>query len=136
VTPDLNVHSFDPPRERPAPDSLSGNWSNGTDVVIALTRLTLLVAIKANCDGCRAFLDAPLHDFDQVDVVFVAALDDDEWEGSSHRILISPSALDHLEVRSPPFYVLIDPTAHAVLSEGVVFGPSQVAEEIAPFIAR
>ncbi|HEY5438038.1 MAG TPA: hypothetical protein VIJ99_03980 [Acidimicrobiales bacterium] len=136
MTPDLNVHSFDPPRERSAPDSLSGYWSNGTDAVMALTRLTLLVAIKPNCDGCRAFLDAPLHEFEGVDVVFVAALDDDEWAGSSRRVLIAPDALDRLDVRWPPFYVLIDPLAHAVIREGVVFGPSQVAAEIAQFITR
>ncbi len=95
----------------------------------------MVVAIKGNCDGCRAFFDAPLHGFDQVDVVFLAAADDEEWAGSSRPVLISPEALGRLEVRSPPFYVLIDPVVHAVLSEGVVFGPSQVAAEIAAFVA-
>lgn len=136
MTSDFNVHSFDPPRDRPAPDFFSGHWSNGDDVVVPLTRQTLLIAIKANCDGCRAFLEASLGDFDQVDVVFVAALDDDEWAGSSRPVLISPSALQHLDVRSPPFYILIDPVAHTVLREGVVFGPSQVAGEIAAFMSR
>jgi hypothetical protein len=135
VTPDLNVHSFDPPRDRPAPDVLRGHWSNGDAVEVPLTRPTLLIAIKANCDGCRTFLDASLDEFDAVDVVFVAALDDAEWTGYSRRVLIAPDALQHLDVRSPPFYVLIDPVAHTVLGEGVVFGPSQVAAEIDRFLS-
>ena len=135
MTPDPHVHSFDPPRERPAPGFLRGHWSKGDDVVVSLTRRTLLVAIKTNCDGCRAFLHASLDDFDQVDVIFVAAIDDDEWDSSSRPVLIAPEALARLDVRSPPFYVLIDPHALAILSEGVVFGPSQVAVEIAQFIS-
>ncbi|MEO9180097.1 MAG: hypothetical protein ABI298_00435 [Acidimicrobiales bacterium] len=135
MTPDFHAHSFDRPRERPAPDSLSGHWSSGSDVVIALARLTLIVAIKADCDGCRTFLGAPLHDFDHVDVVFVAAHDHEEWVDCSRPVLISPEALERLDIRSAPFYVLIDPVARQVLSEGVVFGPSQVAAEIAQFIS-
>jgi hypothetical protein len=135
VTPDLNVHSFDRPRDRPAPDVLSGRWSNGDEVEIQLTRRTLLIAIKANCDGCRAFLNASLDEFNRLDVVFVASLDDEEWSGYSRPVLISPDTLQHLDVRSPPFYVLIDPATLVVLSEGVVFGPSQVATEIARFLS-
>jgi hypothetical protein len=29
---------------------------------------------------------------------------------------------------------LVDPVAHRVVSEGVLFGPSQVAAEIAPYL--
>ena len=34
VTSDFNARSFDRPRSRVAPDSLSGHWSNGDDVTI------------------------------------------------------------------------------------------------------
>jgi hypothetical protein len=43
--------------------------------------------------------------------------------------------LVELGIRWPPFYVLIDPAVQRVITEGVVFAPSQVAAEIAPYLA-
>ena len=99
--------------------------------------MTLVVAIKTTCDGCRDFVNAPLEEFDGVEVVIVSATDDveGEWSRARHSILVAPALMKELDVRWPPFYVLIDAATHEVVSEGVVFGPSQVAEEIARFVA-
>lgn len=136
MTPDFNAHSFDRLRERSAPETLTGRWSSGGDATIALTGLTLLVAVKSNCDGCLAFLNAPLDEFGDLDVVFVSAADDTlgEWQRPDRRVLVAPEVLRSLGVTWPPFYVLIEPEARRVLCEGVLFGPSQVAQEIARFL--
>lgn len=132
MTPEVNAHSFDRPRERSAPDVLRGRWSRGDEATIPLTRPTLVVAIKSNCDGCRDFINADLEELDDVDVVVVSASDDveGEWSDAPRKVLVAPEVLASLDIRWPPFYVLIDPTRHLVVCEGVLFGPSQVAEEI------
>jgi len=135
VTSDINARSFDRPRERVAPDSLHGHWSDGVDVAVALSETTLVVAIKPDCDGCRAFIDS---DLDELPVrVLVVSADDDragEWVDAVQPVFVSPEAFRLLDIRWPPFYVLIDPLARRVLTEGVLFGPSQVAAEIASFL--
>jgi hypothetical protein len=100
--------------------------------------LTLLVVIKTNCDGCRDFLFADLAAFAGVDVLFVCATDEtnDEWKDAPRPVLIAPEALLALDVRWPPLYLLVDPVAGVVRTEGVLFGPSQVAAEIESFLPR
>jgi hypothetical protein len=138
VTSDLGPRSFDRPRERPAPSQLTGHWSNGGDAAVALTKLTLLVVIKNNCDGCHDFLFSALEEFADLDVLFVSATDDtnNEWADAPRPVLIAPVALLALDVKWPPFYLLIDPIPGLVRTEGVLFGPSQVAAEIASFLPR
>jgi hypothetical protein len=135
LTSDFNAPSFDRPRDREAPDSLSGHWSHGDDETIHLTELTLVVAIKSHCDGCREFIDAGLEGF-SVPVLVVSADEDEssEWRDARQPVFVSPDALRLLEVKWPPFYVLVDPVAHKVVTEGVLFGASQVAAEIEPFL--
>jgi hypothetical protein len=135
VTSEINPRSFDRPRERVAPTSLNGHWSGGAEVLIDLTEVTLVVAIKTNCDGCRAFLDADLSGVGAP--VIVISADDDgvsEWRDAGHPVLVSSDAFRQLDLRSAPFYVLIDPMARRVVTEGVLFGPAQVAAEIAPYL--
>jgi len=104
--------------------------------MVSLTKLTLLVVIKANCDGCHDFLFSDLEGFAEIDVVFVSATDDadSEWIDAPRPVLIAPDALLALDVKWPPFYVLVDSIAGLVRTEGVLFGPSQVAAEIASFL--
>jgi hypothetical protein len=104
--------------------------------MVSLTKLTLLVVIKANCDGCHDFLFSDLGEFAEIDVVFMSATDDtdNEWIDAPRPVLIAPDALLALDVKWPPFYVLVDPIAGLVRTEGVLFGPSQVAAEIASFL--
>jgi hypothetical protein len=136
VTSEFDARSFDRPRERAAPDSLSGHWLNGAEATIALSEVTLVVAIKPNCDGCREFVIADLNEFG-VPVLILSADEDEsgEWRDARHEIFISPESFRLLDVREPPLYVLVDPVARRVLTEGVVFGPSQVAFEISAYLS-
>ena len=99
--------------------------------------MSLLVAVKANCDGCLDIVTSSLDALHDVDVIFVSAtvLEDAAWASSRHPVLVAPALLETLEVRWPPFYVLIDPSTERVLTEGVVFGPGQVAAEIERFLS-
>ena len=133
----MGVNSFDRPRERPAPRVFEGHWLSGEPARVELHQTTLLVAVKANCDGCRDFVNSPLDALRGVDVVFVGAtpLEGNDWLASRHPVLIAPALLEALEVRWPPFYVLINPLTQRVLTEGVVFGPDQVAAEIERYLS-
>jgi hypothetical protein len=70
-------------------------------------------------------------------VVIVSATIDlnAEWADAVQPIMVAPDVLKELEIRWPPFYVLVDPRERRVVTEGVVFAPSQVASEIAPYLA-
>jgi hypothetical protein len=98
---------------------------------------TLVVAVKASCDGCRDFVNSNLEELTGVTVLILSATDDvlGEWRGAAQDVIVAPDVLDALEVRWPPFYVLIDPELQRVVVEGVVFGPAQVASEIAAYVA-
>ncbi len=71
-------------------------------------------------------------------VVIVSATDDDcgEWSCARQPVLVSPDILALLDIRWPPFYVVIDVERAMVVGEGVVFGPSQVAEEVERYLAE
>lgn len=135
---DINAFSFDRPRDREAPTSLRGYWLSGEAVTIEIDAPTLVVVIKPHCDGCREFVHSSLDELAGQRVVIVSATKDlgGEWDGARQRVLVSPEVLDVLDVKSPPFYVLIDSQTHRVVLEGVVFGPSQVAQEIARYRTR
>ena len=137
MTPD-GIHSFDRPRERPAPTVLHGKWLHGESASIELTSLTLVAAVKANCDGCTSFVHSALEELAGFDVIVVSAtdLDDGEWSGARRKVLVSPDAFTSLEIRWPPVYVVIDPATAMVVGEGVIFSPSQVAKEVERFLDR
>ncbi len=97
--------------------------------------MTLIVAVKPNCDGCRDFIDGELDELNDVDVVIVSATADDEWRFARQEVIVSPQMLTELDIRSAPFYVLIDATRQRVATEGVVFSPVQVAAEIGSFLS-
>lgn len=130
------MRSFDAPRRRSAPSSFTGVTLKGETLTHSFRGLTLVVAIKTMCDGCRDFVNASLEELDAIDVVIVSATSDQggEWSHARHPILVAPELMKELDVRWPPFYVVIDATTSEVVTEGVVFGPSQVAQEIALFL--
>ena len=130
------AHSFDRPRERLAPSRVAGRDLHGSDVEIVFDRLTLVVAVKAKCDGCRDFTEGRLDALGDVDVVVVSASDDgaDEWVRAARPVIVAPELFTALDIRWPPFYVLVGPLGPRVLTEGVVFSAAQVAEEIAAFL--
>jgi uncharacterized protein YcgI (DUF1989 family) len=102
-------------------------------VRIVFDRFTLVVAVKPSCDGCRDFVGGALNELSDVTVVVVSATADGaaEWASAARPVVIAPELLVALEVRWPPFYVLVDPEGPRVAAEGVVFSAAQVAEEIA-----
>lgn len=132
---DVHPRSFDPPRDRPAPRVLRGYGPGGEPRTVALTRMTLLVVIKPHCDGCRDFLYGERDAFANVDVALVSATASEEWLDAPRDVLVAPRLLDELEIRSAPFYVLIDPSDERVVCEGVPFALAHVASEIARYVA-
>jgi len=138
VTSDFRAHSFDNPRPRRAPTSFSGRDADGLEFTRTLAGPTLVVALKTSCDGCREFVAAALEEFDGLDLVLITATSDEasEWRGARRPVVAAPGLWTALDLRSAPFYVLVDPELEQVLTEGVVFSPAQVASEIARFVTR
>jgi len=130
------VRSFDAQRPRSAPTSFHGLTLTGEPIERTFRGLTLIVAIKPHCDGCREFAESTLNEFSALDVIFVTAeFDlDNEWRDVGHEIVVAPALLIQLDVRWPPFYILVDADSARVLVEGVIFAPGQVAEEISPYL--
>ncbi|MGA2295107.1 MAG: hypothetical protein ABSG24_07755 [Acidimicrobiales bacterium] len=130
------MSSFDAPRPRSAPEVITGTDLQGEPVTITMSETTLIVAIKQSCDGCRDFVRSELRELDGVAVIILSATGDvgAEWVDAVQPIIVAPDALAQLDIRWPPFYVLVNPRERRVISEGVVFGPSQVASEIAPYL--
>lgn len=137
MIPGLRVHSFDEPRPRRAPTSFRAYDAEGHALTRRLERMTLVVALKSSCDGCREFVASDLEGLEELDLVFIVATIEEsrEWRGARRPVVTSSELWDALEVRSAPFYVLVDPARERVVSEGVVFASSQVAAEIARFLA-
>ena len=129
----MELRSVDAPRERPAPAGFRGRDAAGAEVAHTFTRATVVVAVKPHCDGCRDFVaeDVSLGD---VDVVVVAATEDDSWR-ETRGVIIAPQLWRDLEIRSAPFFVLIDPARGVVTYEGSAFSAAQVAAEIASHLS-
>ena len=129
------MHSFDRARERPAPLELTGVTLEGAPWSRPLRRITLVVAVKPDCDGCTDFVAGDIGDLSHLDVVVVSSHTNDQWRAQHRAVLVAPALLEQLQISSAPFYVLIDALRGRVVGEGSVFSPAQVAQEIAPFFA-
>lgn len=129
--------SFDPLRERPAPAGYEGTV-RGRPVRGTFDALTLVVAVKESCDGCRDFVfSSPAGVFETLAVLVISASEftSEAWRAAPRDIVVTPSLWSALDIRSAPFYILVDPVASRVVSEGVVFASEQVAREVGSFIA-
>jgi hypothetical protein len=106
-------------------------------VSIELTAPTVLIAVKTECDGCRDIVNAGLEQVAGLSLIVVSDSDelDDSWDQVRSPILVAPGLLEQLDVRWPPFYVVIDPASSSVVTEGVVFGLEQVEREVSSFFA-
>ncbi|MGC2486910.1 MAG: hypothetical protein WA359_11780 [Acidimicrobiales bacterium] len=131
---EYHFHSFDRARERSAPRELTGATLAGTPWRRHLDRVTLVVAVKPECDGCRDFVEGNLEELSHVDVIVVSAEPHDEWRAQRRAVVVSPESFEALEIPSAPFYVLVDATHARVVGEGTLFSPAQVAQEIAGFL--
>jgi len=116
---------------------VTGTTLDGAPFSRTLVGLTLVVAVKQSCDGCRDFIFSELIELPDVPVLILSATGDDngEWNDSLQEIIVAPQILQELDIRWPPFYVLVDPKQRLVVTEGVVFAPAQVAREIAPHLS-
>ena len=88
--------------------------------------------MKPNCDGCHDFIFSELSEFEGLTVVIVTANDEvaSEWEKAPRPIYTSPELFAALDIRSPPFYVLLQPDPSLVVGEGIAFSPTQVARDV------
>ncbi|MHB8379417.1 MAG: hypothetical protein ACYDB2_05800 [Acidimicrobiales bacterium] len=128
---DFRVHSFDAPRERHAPQSMSGRSLSGESVAIEFDGPTLVVAVKPHCEGCQGFIHGDLSALANVPVIVVSATTGDaEWRSARQTVIVAPEFMEALEIRSAPYYVLIDAAKSKVIGEGTLFSPEQVASEI------
>jgi hypothetical protein len=131
----VEPRSFDAPRERRAPTQLVGRSRSGVERVIEITAMTLVAAIKPNCDGCSEFVHGNLNELDHVNVVLVSATSGEvDWDTARREILVAPDVLNDLGIRSAPYYVLLDPSRSLVVTEGALMSPVQVASEIERFV--
>ncbi len=130
---EFHFHSFDRARERPAPHELTGLTLEGAPWSRQLSRLTLVVAVKPDCDGCSDFVEGKLDALSDVDVVVISAEASDGWRAERRAVVVSPASFEQLHILAAPFYVLIDAERGRVVGEGSVFNVSQVAAEIASF---
>jgi hypothetical protein len=129
--------SFGSPRPRPAPPRWELTARDGSITTYDVTTPTLVVAVKPNCDGCRPFYVSPLPELGDLPIVVVAAqsLAETEFDTAIREVVAADELLAALEIRWPPFYVLVAPFPPRVALEGVVFSPAQVAAEIASWRA-
>ena len=133
---EFRARSFDAFRVRPAPTVLRGRSLQGEERIRALRRLTLVVAVKPDCDGCHDFLYGYLRELEGVKVVVVSATSGDgAWLDAVQPVLVAPELMNELGIRTAPFYVLIDASKSLIVAEGTLFSPAQVASEIARHLA-
>lgn len=125
-------------RPRPVPTPWTLVDRQGVTHTYDVDQLTVLVAVKTNCDGCRPFYRSALETLDGLAVV-VASHDDPahaDYDNAVRPVMRAPALLDALDVRWPPFYVVVAPDPPRVIVEGVAFSPDQVADEISSRLAR
>ena len=123
----MNLRSIDSPRRRPAPTEARLERLNGECLTQTLSPRTLIVAVKDNCDGCRAFVEDPLAGLDEWELLLVSR---DRVAGALREVYLAPALLAELEISSAPFFVALDGAPLHVVHEGVVFAPEQVANEL------
>ena len=130
------MRSISSPRERSAPRHYRGVDLRGDTVEGEFVGVTLVVAVKEDCLGCRSVFESSADAFGGVTTLLVAARTSEEpwWGETHHRLVISERLLADLDIRFPPSYVVIDAARATVVCEGAVFGPEQVKEEIAAYL--
>jgi hypothetical protein len=131
----MTPSSFDKSRDRLVPTAFDSKLGKNNHRV-SFSSTTLLVAVKPDCFGCRDFVQSDLSVLTGCDVVIISRDEDlhGEWREAPNTVhFVDQDVFDTYDIRWPPFYLLIDNVSGRVLTEGVVFGPSQVEEETRAF---
>jgi hypothetical protein len=117
------------------PDTWTLIGRDGRRVLVETDQPTLVVAVKADCDGCASFHSGSLDPLAEYRVVLVAhaVRGVAELESAPEEVFEAPELLEALEMRWPPVYALVAGRPARVLVEGVAFSPEQVAHEIRSF---
>ncbi len=100
--------------------------------------MTVVVAVKEFCNGCRDFVfSTPSGALGALSVLVISEYEftSQEWRDAAADVVVSPSLWAALDIRSAPSYVVVDPVTARVMSEGVVFAPEQVAHEVDVFLS-
>jgi hypothetical protein len=118
------------PRDLPAPQSWRLTDADGATVTYDVTKPVLVVAVKANCDGCRPFYRDELTGLENVDVVVVTREFAEEFRDAVRPVYVAPELLDALVVRWPPLCVMVAADPARVVAEVVPFGVKHVVEEL------
>jgi hypothetical protein len=103
---------------------------------------TLVVFLSTTCDGCRDLAELVRRGRGATEVLGVlrrpvSGLPDaavDAFVGRSGAWLLGDDAFDALDVRSAPYFCLVDATG-TVLIEGVAFGSAHVEDHVARALA-
>jgi hypothetical protein len=107
---------------------LTARTPAGESVAIALEPGDLVVAVKAHCDGCASMLHGNLAALGNRRVILLAR--DVLEEPTTQPYFVCPDGMLALELYSAPHYVVVDGTPLAVVAEGPVFSPDQVAADL------
>lgn len=92
----------------------------------------MVVAVKADCDGCRSFYNGSLAALAPWPTLLIARYESEveAFSDSRHRVFLAKELWNALDIRSAPFYVLVAPGPGRIVLEGLAFSPEQVAAEL------
>ena len=125
---------------------LSGRPSGAT--VVGVDHWTLLLFLSSGCEGCREIWGELAGSdrwpgIDDVRAVVVTRDPASEDTAELRRLavpglglIMSDAAYAAYRVYGPPFFVLVDGSRSLVVTEGVAWGASRVAEDVARATAR
>jgi hypothetical protein len=118
--------------------TLEGAGLDGRPTQVSLDVLTLVVVLSTTCDGCRDLAELVRCESPAVAVLGVlrappGGLPDAEVEaftGTAGRWVLGDDPFDALDVRSAPYFCLVDKDGDVVV-EGVAFGRSHLEAHVA-----
>jgi hypothetical protein len=122
--------------------TLSGHDPTGRPMRRSLDTPTLVVFLATTCDGCHDLAELVRSGVAGIEVLGVlrrpsSGLPDaevDAFIGSSGAWLCGDDPFEALDIRSGPYFCLLDATGTVVV-EGVAFGRAHVEEHVAHAVA-
>ncbi len=127
----MTLRSIDPPRPRRVAPEIEAFDGAGDSTTVRLRERTLIIAVKASCDGCRRLLEAGA-DFFGLPLMALCADDATvrEYADLATPVRRAPEWLGASGVSAAPFFLVVE-TDGTVVTEGIPFDPRQVRGEVA-----